>query len=41
MLLEGGSISGLFSTTLTIVLWAIAIIALIAPIVLAVVRRVR
>ena len=41
VLLEGGSISGLFSTTLSIVLWAIAIIALIAPIVLAVVRRVR
>ena len=39
VLLEGGSISGLFSTTLSIVLWAIAIIALIAPIVLAVVRR--
>jgi len=41
VLLEGGSVSGLFSTTLSIVLWAIAIIALIAPIVLAVVRRVR
>ena len=39
VLLEGGSISGLFSTTLSIVLWAIAIIALIAPIVLALVRR--
>jgi putative tricarboxylic transport membrane protein len=35
VLLEGGSISGLFSTTLSIVLWIIALLALIAPVVLA------
>jgi putative tricarboxylic transport membrane protein len=35
VLLEGGSISGLFSTTLSIVLWLIALLALIAPVVLA------
>ena len=38
VLLEGGSISGLFSTTLSIVLWLIALLALIAPVVLAIRR---
>jgi len=38
VLLEGGSVSGLFSTTLSIVLWLIALLALIAPVVLAIRR---
>ncbi len=40
VLLEGGSISGLFSTPLSIVLWLIALVALVVPLVLALRRRV-
>lgn len=39
VLLEGGNLSGMFATTLSIVLWVIAVLALVAPVVVAVVRR--
>jgi putative tricarboxylic transport membrane protein len=38
VLLEGGSISGLFSTPLSIVLWLVALLALVVPLGLTVRR---